>query len=239
MPSFGERVGSWLESDADKARAAMSAYASGGDLEYRDRGGIGDETPLLRRGDKRRIEGRADGVLDKGIEGTMAYLMVGEVVKTGEYGNKERSWKPFTVATTKVPRAARFMPLMICQERSGLRVLEGAEDKLLHSGQVRVPLESTAFDERYELFVSQIADQNWVRQLFSPSFIVFLTEDAPKGFAFEYGGKTALTSFDGYHYEPERLDALRAAHVTVVGTMRKEIVESLGRNPKPPDGVGA
>lgn len=231
MADLGDRVASWLESDADKARTAMSAYAPERELAYQERGGIGSDTPLLRRGDKRRIEGRADGVLGKGVEGTMAYLMVGEVVNTGEYGNKKRSWKPFTVATTKVPRASRFLPVLVCQERGGLRVLEGVEDKLLHSGQRRIALESTAFDERYELFIGEEADENWVYQLFSPSFIVFLTEKAPHGFAFEYGGKTALTSYDGYQLEQDKLDSLREAHVTVVRNMREQVVEALGRGP--------
>jgi hypothetical protein len=231
LAGLGDRVSSWLESDGDKARAAMSAYGGLRELPYRDRGGIGDRVPLLQRGDKRRIEGRVDGTLGRGVEGTMAMLMVGEVVKTGQYGNQERSWKPFTIATAKVPRAKQFLPLLICQERGGLRVLEGVEDKLLHEGQRRVTLESVAFDERYELFVGEETDQNWLLQLFSPSFIVWLTETAPHGFAFEYGGGTVLASFDGYQMETEQLDALREALVTVVHNMREQVVEALGRNP--------
>lgn len=210
----------------------MAAYGAARELTYQARGGIGDATPLLRRGDKRRIEGRVDGTLGKGVEGTMAMLVVGEVVKTGQYGRQERVWKPFTVATCKVPRAKQFIPLMICQERSGLRVLEAAEDKLLHSGERRITLESTAFDNRYELFVSQNTDENWLRQLFSPTFIVWMAEKAPKGFAFEYGGGQVLASFDGHKRSIEELDGLRDALTFIVRAMRTEIVESLGRAPQ-------
>lgn len=234
MADIKIRVGSWLTDDSDEARAAMAAYGSARELPYRDKGGIGDATPLLKRGDKRRIEGRVDGTFAKGVDGTMAMLVVGEVTNTGRYGNKERTWKPFTVATAKVPRAQQFIPLLICQERGGLRVLEAAEDKLLHAGQRRIALESTAFDQRYELFVGEETDQNWLLQLFSPTFILWLTEKAPPGFAFEYGGGTVLASFDGYQKTVEELDTLREALVTIVRAMREQVVESLGRGrPKP------
>lgn len=228
------RLGSWLTDDADEAREAMQAYGVARDLPYRPKGGIGDATPLLSRGDKRRIEGRVDGTFAKGVEGTMAMLVVGEVTSTGQYGNKERTWKPFTVATAKVPRAQQLLPLLICQERGGLRVLEAAEDKLLHAGQRRVPLESTGFDQRYELFVGEKTDQNWLLQLFSPTFIVWLTEKAPPGFAFEYGGGTVLASFDGYRKTVDELDTLREALVTIVRAMREQVVEALGRAPRKP-----
>ena len=53
---------------------------------------------------------------------------------------------------------------------------------MLHRGMVRIELESVAFDERFELFVSEQHDANWVRQLFGPSFIVWLTHEPPEGF---------------------------------------------------------
>jgi hypothetical protein len=68
----------------------------------------------------------------------------------------------------------------------------------------------------------------WVRELFSPSFIVFLLERAPRGFAFEYVDGTLCVSLVGRRTLIEDLDALRDATVELVGRLRAEIRESLG-----------
>ena len=135
---------------------------------------------------------------------------MGEVVKTGRYGNKQRRWVPYTVALTKARGPSSSSRRSRCRPRSGLRVFEGIEDALLHRGLVRIELESTAFDERFELFVSEQHDTNWVRQLFAPSFIVWLTHEPPEGFAFEYGGGTICASLEDHRDSPEELAELVA-----------------------------
>ena len=151
------------------------------------------------------------------------------MVKTGRSGNKQRRWVPYTVALTKAPRAQRFIPTLACRPRSGLRLLEGVEDTLLHRGLVRIELESTAFDERFELFASEDHDANWVRQLFAPSFIVWLTHEPPEGFAFEYGGGTLCASLEDHRDSPEELVGLIDGVAGVTRAVREQVVEKLGR----------
>ena len=177
--------------------------------------------------------GRADGELAKNIKGTVAYYTVGEVVKTGRYGNKQRRWVPYTVALTKAPRAQQFIPTLACRPRSGLRVFEGIEDFLLHRGMVRIELESVAFEERFELFVSEQHDANWVRQLFGPSFIVWLTHEPPEGFTFEYGGGTICASVEDHRDDPAELGGLVDGLTGVTRAMREQIFEKLGRVKRP------
>ena len=161
---------------------------------------------------------------------------MGEVVKTGRYGNKQRRWVPYTVALTKAPRAERFIPTLACRPRSGLRVFEGVEDFLLHRGMVRVQLESVEFDERFELFVSEQHDANWVRQLFGPSFIVWLTHEPPEGFTFEYGGGTICASVEDHRNTAEELDALVDGLRGVTRAVREQVFEKLGRAKRPAQG---
>jgi len=161
---------------------------------------------------------------------------VGQVVKEGRYGNKRRHWIPYTVALTKAPRAKQFIPTLACRPRSGLRVLEGAEDFLLHRGLVRVELESIEFDRRFELFVSERHDANWVRQLFGPSFIVWLTHEPPDGFAFEYGGDTICASLQGHRDSAADLEALLAGLEGVTRAIREQVFEKLGRAKRKPAG---
>ena len=157
-------------------------------------------------------------------------------MKTGRYGNKQRRWVPYTIALTKAPRAQRFIPVLACRPRSGLRLLEGVEDLLLHRGLVRVMLESAEFDERFELFVSEQHDANWVRQLFAPSFIVWLTHEPPEGFTFEYGGGTVCASLEDHRNDPAELDGLIGGLEGVTRAIREQVFEKLGRAKRPQPG---
>ena len=68
------------------------------------------------------------------------------------------------------------------QRKSGLKALEKFEDTFRRDHE-RVTLESEAMRERYEIFVKKEQDAIWVRRLFSPSFIVWLTDTPPKKYA--------------------------------------------------------
>ena len=182
------------------------------------------------------MSGRADGELAKNIKGTLAHYTLGEVVKTGKYGNKQRRWLPYTVALTKAPRAEQFIPALACRPRSGLRVLEGVEDVLLHRGIVRMELESVEFDERFELFVSEQHDANWVRLFFGPGFIVWLTHEPPEGFAFEYGGGTICANLEDHRDSHAELAGLLGGLEGVTRAIREQIFEKLGRAQRPGQG---
>ena len=63
------------------------------------------------------------------------------------------------------------------QRRSGFRFMDSAED--VFRTRQRVELESEAADKRYEIFIGKDDDMNKARQIFSPTFIVWLTDHAP------------------------------------------------------------
>jgi hypothetical protein len=109
-------------------------------------------------------------------------------------------------------------------------VIGRAAEALVH-GHDRLDLESAELDSRYRIYVSPDSNSVWVRELFSPSFIVFLLERAPRGFAFEYVSGTLCVSLVGRRTLTEDLDALRDATVELVGRLRAEIRESLGSSP--------
>ena len=76
--------------------------------------------------------------------------------------------------------------------------------------------------DRYEIFVGKEQDAVWVRRLFSPSFIVWLTDTPPKKFAFELvGGK--LCAFVPKHRDSvEGLDEIIAVGCAVARRLREE-----------------
>jgi hypothetical protein len=101
--------------------------------------------------------------------------------------------------------------------------MEGVEDAF--RSMERVHLESDALEDHYEIFVSRNQDQNWIRQLFSPTFIVWLTDSAPEKFAFELDSGVLCCNVKGHKKDAAHLDELRATATSVVRRIREEVGE--------------
>ena len=82
-----------------------------------------------------------------------------------------------------LPETSTHLPELLVQRQSGFKSWEKLEDKF-RGNLERVTLESEAMRDRYEIFVQKQQDPIWVRRLFSPSFIVWLTDTPPQKFAF-------------------------------------------------------
>ena len=115
-------------------------------------------------------------------------------------------------------------PELYCQRKFGLRALEGLED--VFRSKKRVEFESEALTERYEIFANpDLQDFNWLRQLFSPGFIVWLTDSAPEKFAFEFVGGHLCCYVHGQLHDSAGLDSMRAATTAVATRLRQEATE--------------
>jgi len=68
-------------------------------------------------------------------------------------------------------------------------------------------------------------DANWMRQLFSPTFIVWLAEAAPDKFAFELVGGTLCCYVSGHKENAAALDGIAAATGAVAKRLRDEALE--------------
>jgi hypothetical protein len=183
-------------------------------------------TPLLAEGELRSVDAVMTGWLATYVEAQMALVSRDEVT-TDAQGAETKGVAHFTVAVTHVPRAKRFVPWLLCHRLEDKHLLGRAADALIRGNQ-RVRLESAELDERYRIFVAPEHDDTWLHELVSPSFIVFLLERAPQGFAFEYVEGTLCVSVVGRRTLTEDLDGLRDATVSLVARMREEIRESLG-----------
>jgi len=180
-------------------------------------------TPLLRKGDDRYAERALEGPLGDGIDGTLA-LYTYEEESTDSDGNRQTSYHRYTVGIAEVPECAGFVPELYCQRKVGLRALERLED-LFRGSKERVKLESEALDERYEIFVGETQDPNHLRQLFSPAFIVWLTDSAPEKFAFELVDGALCCYLGGHKKAAAELDTIRAASAGVATRLRDEALE--------------
>ncbi len=183
----------------------LNAYAAARGLVREGRGQLAPTTPLLRRGDQRYATERMTGNLAGTEPGTVAHYTY-EVSSTDSEGNRDTTYYHFTVGCCSVPESAVKAGELYCQRRFGFRFMDGFEDTFRR--KQRVEVESEVMDKRFETFADANADAVWLRQLFSPSFIVWLGETAPESFAFELVAGGLVTKVKGNLDSAEELVSL-------------------------------
>jgi hypothetical protein len=191
----------------------LAAYAAAHGLTVEDGVHLPRTTPLLAEGEVHSVDALIGGWLSKYVEAKIALISRGD--------------DHFTVAVTHVPKAKRFVPWMLCHRAEDEHLLGRAAAALIGDGN-RVELGSAELDQHYRVYAAPQRDDVWFHELFSPAFIVFLIELAPKGFAFEYVEGTLCVSVLGRQTLAEDLDQLRDATVELVRRIRAEIAERLG-----------
>jgi hypothetical protein len=192
----------------------LAQYAAAHGLAVEDGARLPRTTPLLAEGEVHRVEELVGGWLSKYVEAKIALI--------------DRGDTHFTVAVTHVPKAKRFVPWMLCHRTEDEHLLGRAARALIGGGGA-IDLGSAELDAHYRVYAAPGRDDVWFHELFSPDLIVWLIEQAPAGFAFEYVEGTLCVSLLGQRTLAEDLDALRDATVELVRRIRAEIAERLGK----------
>jgi hypothetical protein len=225
----------WFMASSRAKEDFLKAYAQARGLSRLGRGGLPPVTPLLRRGDRRYASERMRGTLPGGEPGTLAHYTYEEIHHDSK-GRRQTSYYHFTVALCDVTESAVRVGELYCQRRVGFRFLDGFED--VFRRKQRVEVESEAMDKRFETFADADANPSWLRQLFAPSFIVWLSEHAPENFAFELVAGALCVNVKGHADSAAELDALCEAAGAVAGRLREESAEQpAGDAPMPPQAV--
>jgi hypothetical protein len=217
----------FFKADSRAADAFFSAYAGEHGLELGGRSPLPPVTPLLKKGNDRYAERSLSGKLAPDCEGILA-LYTYEEEHTDSNGNQETNYYRYTVGLVPVPECAAFVPELYCQRKFGLRSLEGFEDFFRRSKE-RVKLESEVLDKKYEIFAKKGQDAVWLRRLFAPTFIVWMTDSAPPKFAFELVEGNLCCYVSGHKEDAADLDTLSAATATVARRLREEAGETSQR----------
>ena len=206
--------------DSRAEEAFFAHYASSNLLQLGGRTPLPGATPLLRKGDDRYAERTLAGDLAPGVDGVLA-LYTYEEEHTDSDGNRDTDYYRYTVGMVEVPECAAFVPELYVQRKFGLKALEGLEDAF-RGEKERVKLESGKLDKRFEIFVHSDQDQNWLRQLFAPSFIVWMLQNTPDKFAFELVDGTLCCYANGHKKKAADLDRMRVATAAVATRLREE-----------------
>ena len=185
-------------------------------------------TPLLGRGDVRRTEAMVSGKLAEGLEGDLAHYRYTERDSDGP----DRHYR-FTVVLGAVPESVAFIPRLWVKPAGGpiarLSLTAGAFGGDTMSGGLEpVSFESTELNRRYDVWVDEEVGSNWVRQLFSPAFIAWLTSTRA-GLAFEITDGALCVYRSGHIDSAEELAELCDDAGKIAERIRAEALEEEGR----------
>jgi hypothetical protein len=195
------------------------AYAQQRGLQWAHDTSVPAATPLLRRGEVRRADEAFTGDLPGGLRGELALYTYEERGSD----NQAKEIHHFTVVLGELPGIGTRLPGLFVQRRSGFRFLDGTEDVFRRTERIR--LESEALDRKCEIFADQECDANWLRQLFSPTFVDFLAEGSPEGFAFEVENGTLCVNVNRHRGRAGELDELCTAAAAVAKRITEEAAE--------------
>jgi len=212
--------------DSASEDAFFDIYARQREMTRTGQGDLPPLTPLLRKGDEREANEVFQGPIGPGVDGALALYTYTDVYHD-KNGRHETDYH-FTVSLIDLSETADTVDGLYCNRKSGFSFLEGVEDAFRRNE--RVSLESEAMANEYEVFHRKDEDPNWIRQLFSPTFIVWLTESAPEKFAFELESGMLCCNVKGHRKHAAQLDEMREATSAIATRIREEVAEA----PSPP-----
>jgi hypothetical protein len=199
------------------------SYSESHGLSRVGEGSLPPGTPLLQRGDKRYAHQIMSGPLPGGAEGAVALYTYEDTDRDSD-GNTQTTYVNFTVVICDIPESAPHVSELYCQRRVGFRFLDSAED--VFRTRKRIELESADLDERCEIFAGRDQDPNWLRQLFEPSFVYWLADEAPAGIAFELVAGMLCVNVKGHLDSAAELDQMCEAGSRIAARVREESLET-------------
>jgi hypothetical protein len=160
-------------------------------------------TPLLTKGGelapalRGRLEGAGEGVLAHYAYGRFAY----------------------NVVFARIPESQPFVPRLQCERRGRITDDTHYGFEIRNS---RLWTESELLNERFKVTVSPFQDENWLRQLFSPSFVDWFGTESPGDFSFELAYGSLLCSVEEDDPDEAGLEALWEAGAIVARRVGEE-----------------
>lgn len=186
----------------DARRDFFTSYTRSRGLELDQDRELADVVALLRLGERRYAEQVMTGVLPGGVRGLLA-LYTYESDRGGEDVRRTQIHR-FTVVMHWLPDVGARVSELYCVPRRGAS-WSGIDGTTRRN---RLRLESVALDERYGIFHGPGEDPNWLRRLFSPSFIVWLYEQDGPDFGFQLANGHLCVFVAGHVEDAASLDAL-------------------------------
>jgi hypothetical protein len=137
-----------------------------------------------------------------------------------------------TIMVCRLPESVGYVPMLCCRPAelgTGLYYWGGDQRK-----RQSKTFESVELERRYEVELAPGQSQQWLYQLFSPSFIDWLAHETPPDFGFKLDLGVFTCELPqwrggaGPELDTDHLDALSAIGGRVAGRIRDEVLEEAG-----------
>jgi hypothetical protein len=218
--------GAWWLADRKAEMAFWKHVADAlGYTPFYDPTALEATTPLLHAGDRRSWRHQLMGPLgDSGLTARLAQYRfdVKHENAKGEDGWDSHRW---TICLVELAAGMSLFPGVYLRERRGLIGRLGGHDWLRGRRLREVELESTEFNEAYDLQVAAEQDEGRLRELFDPKTIVWLQEH-PLRPHLEYRAGFLVVYVPGYLEDLGRLVWLLEATERLAERVQEEIGES-------------
>ena len=216
----------WHVADSIAEKAFWKATGAAiGYQPFTEVGELQMTTPLLHAGDRRVFRHELKGPLGElGLPAKLAHYRYD--VRDEDKDGKD-TWRHyrFTICAVELEAGMELFQGIYLRERRGLLAL-GQHDWLRGRGLREVELESTDFNDIYDLRVSPEQDQGRLRELFDPKTIVWLT-DHPLRPHFEFRAGFLVVYVPGFIEDLGRVVWLLEAAERLAGRVRAEIAEAV------------
>jgi hypothetical protein len=196
-------------------------FARAHQLDHYERYSLNEFTPLLAGGDRRHCE----HWMESNGRGIGWYTF--EI--RHDNGDKPDTWEgqDFTIATVDIGELGmgRFQGIYLRRRRGIFDHLDSDSNWLRNHSLKKVELESTKFNQEYELTADRDQDDIVLRQLFAPSFVVWLT-DHPLQPGFELRAGMLVVFIPGHCGEAGKLDFLLMATDSIAKRIQTELTQA-------------
>ncbi len=196
----------WIRASGSAEDDFLTAWGRAHELTFVESPDLGEGTPLLRQGDKRKAENGLVGVFGGHPLTLCHYTYTTTSTSTDSNGVQQRheTDHPYTVA--RLDGVAGSVSHLTFHPRSAIdRGWFDRADSALTANRV-VELESMELHRRYKLEVRDAVSDVDVRQIFEPTFIVWCTDHKDVFFELENG--ELLVAVKHHLDEQAPLDAL-------------------------------
>jgi hypothetical protein len=210
------------------------AFADGHGFAYALREELMPLTPLLGAGERRHCEHWMQGRLGGRAEGVPCgvghYTYETRETDHDSDGPGHDHWEQhhFTICVVDLEPGMTLYPGLFLEKRRGIVALLGSERWVSRHGKRKVELESAQFTDRYELLVDRAQDDVRLRELFSPSLILWLARH-PLAPCFEYGAGTLVVYLDRRLDDAGNLNWMLEAAAEITARFADQISQEAGR----------